>query len=75
MRGRNSRDSFADNERLMQGYDVENQQYSLGDLTEDSEEETHHDGSGKRTSFDDIDRTRASNSRTPTQSMRPKEER
>jgi magnesium transporter len=48
------RESLGDREGLMRGYDLENQQYSLGDLAEDSEEETDaNGGTKKRTSFDD----------------------
>lgn len=49
------RRSTSDREGLMRGFDLEQaaQNFSLGDLAEDSDEETGRDGSGKRTSFDD----------------------
>jgi len=48
-----ARDSFGDRDGLMRGYDVENQAYSLGDMTEDTDEDGEPHGTKKRTSFDD----------------------
>lgn len=68
--GNGSRQSFGERRAMMHDYDVENNQFELGDLADDSDEA--EGGGRKRTSFDGGDADM--NGRRPSGSVRVKRE-